>query len=63
MSEYTVSMSSKEYGVEYFEYETREEALEGFDRLFETTKQYTEADGIVRQVAYLGTSPQERRNE
>ena len=51
---YTVEMSSEEYGIEEFNYDTREEAYMGYMRLKRKAKKLK--DGIERKIRiYINT--------
>ncbi len=51
---FMVRLSSEEYGVEYFKYDSEQEALDGFSRLRIQAKEHTQKDGIDREVVYIG---------
>jgi hypothetical protein len=51
---YVVLLSSEEFGNEFFHYDTVSEAREGFLRLWQSAEDMMAADGIEREVFYLG---------
>jgi hypothetical protein len=51
---YVVLLTSAVYGTSEFRYETEDEAWAGMKRLRKSADAYTEEDGILRQVIYMG---------
>jgi len=46
-----VIMESDEYGTEVFDYETTDDAIEGFRRLVKSAKKHYKNDGVARKVS------------
>jgi len=49
-----IELSSPEYGVDYFDYDSRDEALEALSRLADKIEEHTEEDGIRRELIWKG---------
>ena len=45
---YRVTMTSEEYGTEYFDYDSLEEAEAGLGRLLDSVRQARRVDGVAR---------------